>query len=185
MQVGGARVAVAGILGEAAFDNPPQRQRRTLAKPSKRWRVFVDDGIERRFGRGDAGKPGDQSASRTRSDRRRTDRTGSRCRPRVPARDSCMARSPHAAPCPSSSRGRRDRSRAGRSAEAATRARPKSTILMRPARVTMTFSGLRSRCTMPASCAAARPSAICVARSSSRFSGMAPCAARPASGGRR
>ena len=49
--------------------------------------------------------------------------------------------------------------------------------LRAPDLVTITFSGFRSRCTMPASCAAARPSATCVAisrirrgeRASSRF----------------
>ena len=40
-----------------------------------------------------------------------------------------------------------------------------------PSRASITFSGLMSRCTMPIACAAARPSAICTARSSSRFSG--------------
>ena len=43
---------------------------------------------------------------------------------------------------------------------AVRRARPKSRILARPSAVTMTFSGLRSRCTTPLACAAARPSAI-------------------------
>ena len=42
-------------------------------------------------------------------------------------------------------------------------ARPKSRILTSPSFVTITFSGFRSRCTIPASCAFARPSAICVA----------------------
>ena len=38
---------------------------------------------------------------------------------------------------------------------ASTRARPKSSILMRPSRVRITFSGLRSRCVMPLACALA------------------------------
>ena len=42
-------------------------------------------------------------------------------------------------------------------------ARPKSRILTSPSFVTITFSGFRSRCTIPASCAFARPSAIWVA----------------------
>ena len=42
-------------------------------------------------------------------------------------------------------------------------ARPKSRILTRPSFVTKTFSGFRSRWTMPFSCAAARPLAICIA----------------------
>ena len=40
-------------------------------------------------------------------------------------------------------------------------ARPKSRIFTQPSRDTMTFSGLRSRWTMPEACAFARPSAIC------------------------
>lgn len=43
------------------------------------------------------------------------------------------------------------------------RASPKSRILARPSRVTRTLSSLRSRWTMPAACAAARPLAICPA----------------------
>ena len=41
-----------------------------------------------------------------------------------------------------------------------TRASPKSRILTRPSEVRKTFSGFRSRWTIPAACAAARPSAI-------------------------
>ena len=44
-------------------------------------------------------------------------------------------------------------------------ARPKSRILTRPSLVTKTFSGFRSRWTMPFSCAAARPWAIWIAYS--------------------
>ena len=40
-------------------------------------------------------------------------------------------------------------------------ARPKSRIFAKPSFVTMTFSGFRSRCTIPAACALARPSEIC------------------------
>ncbi len=43
--------------------------------------------------------------------------------------------------------------------KSATFARPKSRILMRPLRVTITLAGFRSRWTMPFSCAAASPSA--------------------------
>ena len=53
-------------------------------------------------------------------------------------------------------------------------ARPKSSSLTKPSLETMTFSGLRSRWTMPAECAFARPSAICTATSSSLFVGSAP-----------
>ena len=47
-------------------------------------------------------------------------------------------------------------------------ARPKSMIFACPSSVSMTLAGLRSRCTMPCSCARARPSAISVASSSDR-----------------
>ena len=47
-------------------------------------------------------------------------------------------------------------------------ARPKSMSFARPESVTITFEGLRSRCTMPCACASARPSAISIARSSAR-----------------
>ena len=40
-------------------------------------------------------------------------------------------------------------------------ARPKSRILTCPSPVTITFSGFKSRCTIPEACARARPSAIC------------------------
>ena len=50
-------------------------------------------------------------------------------------------------------------------------AKPKSRIFTKPSGVTITFSGLRSRWTMPAPWAFARPSAICTAISSTRFAG--------------
>ena len=50
-------------------------------------------------------------------------------------------------------------------------ARPKSRILTTPSFDTITFSGFRSRCTIPAACAFARPSAICPERSRSFFDG--------------
>ena len=46
-------------------------------------------------------------------------------------------------------------------------ARPKSRIFTKPSLVTITFSGLRSRCTIPAPCAFARPSDACAAIESS------------------
>ena len=53
-------------------------------------------------------------------------------------------------------------------------ARPKSRILTSPSFVTITFSGFKSRCTIPASCARARPSAIWVAIGSSFLIGTGP-----------
>ena len=47
------------------------------------------------------------------------------------------------------------------SSGAASRARPKSVIFTVPPRVSRMFSGLMSRCTMPASSAACRASATC------------------------
>ncbi len=46
-------------------------------------------------------------------------------------------------------------------------ARPKSRIFTNPSFDTMMFSGFRSRCTMPAECALARPSAVWTATSRS------------------
>ena len=57
-------------------------------------------------------------------------------------------------------------------------ARPKSRIFARPSFVRTTFSGLRSRWTMPLSCAAARPRAIWAPRSTAFRSGRAPAASR-------
>ena len=53
-------------------------------------------------------------------------------------------------------------------------ARPKSRILTNPSFDTMTFSGFRSRCTIPAACAFASPSATCAPMASRRFAGSAP-----------
>ena len=53
-------------------------------------------------------------------------------------------------------------------------ASPKSRILTSPSFVTMTFSGFRSRWTIPASWALARPSAICAAICSSLLTGSGP-----------
>ena len=57
-------------------------------------------------------------------------------------------------------------------------ARPKSRILAKPCLETMTFCGFRSRCTIPAACAAARPSAIWVEISRSFLTGTGPDATR-------
>ena len=57
-------------------------------------------------------------------------------------------------------------------------ARPKSRIFTKPSRLTMMFSGLRSRCTIPAACARASPSATCAEIASRRFTGSAPWSRR-------
>jgi hypothetical protein len=53
-------------------------------------------------------------------------------------------------------------------------ARPKSRIFARPSGVSMMLSGFKSRCAIPAACAAASPSAICTAMSRTFFSGIGP-----------
>ena len=53
-------------------------------------------------------------------------------------------------------------------------AKPKSRILTSPSSPTITFSGFRSRCTIPAPCALASPSAICTAICSNCRTGSAP-----------
>src|SRR5271155_5272429 len=53
-------------------------------------------------------------------------------------------------------------------------ARPKSKTLTRPSRVINTFSGFRSRCTIPFSCAAASPCAMPSAYSIERRTGSGP-----------
>ena len=54
-------------------------------------------------------------------------------------------------------RGREHAERRGPDSSCVSFARPKSRIFTRPSLVMKTFSGFRSRCTMPFSCAAARP----------------------------
>ena len=58
--------------------------------------------------------------------------------------------------------------------DAASLASPKSSTLTRPSRVTITFAGLRSRCTTPFSCAATKASASGIPRSSTWASGNPP-----------
>jgi ABC-type sugar transport system ATPase subunit len=58
------------------------------------------------------------------------------------------------------------------------RASPKSRILTVPSDVTKTFSGFRSRWTMPRACAAARPRAICRAKPMPFRIGIASAASR-------
>ena len=59
-------------------------------------------------------------------------------------------------------------------ADIADLASPKSRIFTRPSRVTRMLAGFRSRCTIPAAWAAASPSAVCTARSSS-LTGFSTC----------
>ena len=66
-------------------------------------------------------------------------------------------RAQHDAGLGAGARGREVRHAEPRSSVCVSLARPKSRILTRPSLVTKTFSGFRSRWTMPFSCAAARP----------------------------
>ncbi len=61
-------------------------------------------------------------------------------------------------------------------------ARPKSMILARPDSVTITFEGLRSRCTTPRTWASASPSATSRARSRARAGSIRPRPSSVASG---
>jgi hypothetical protein len=54
----------------------------------------------------------------------------------------------------------------------ATRAMPKSVMTTRPSLPSSTLSGLRSRCTTPAACAAPSPAQIALATSTTRASGI-------------
>src|ERR1700712_5519855 len=67
------------------------------------------------------------------------------------------------------------------------RASPKSSSFPRPSGSTITFSGLRSRCTMPAACAAARAAAswpvIAAASATGRRRPGAPAGGRGGGGG--
>ena len=67
-------------------------------------------------------------------------------------------------------------------APAATLARPKSSSFTRPVDEIITFEGLRSRWTIPAAWAAARPSAASVAMRRTSGSGSGPRARRADSG---
>ena len=59
-------------------------------------------------------------------------------------------------------------------------ARPKSSTFTLPSGVSLTFAGLRSRCTMPFSCASSSASASCFATSVASSTGSAPRFSRSA-----
>ena len=62
-------------------------------------------------------------------------------------------------------------------------ANPKSSTFTVPSSLTFTLAGLRSRWMTPASCAASKASAICLAMGSASSSGIGPCLIRSASVG--
>ena len=80
---------------------------------------------------------------------------------RAPARETCSRRSPSRRPA--QSLGKSGFQTGGSLFAGPTLAKPKSRILTRPSLVTNRLSGLRSRWTIPFSCAAANPCAICTA----------------------
>ena len=59
-------------------------------------------------------------------------------------------------------------------------ASPKSSTLTLPSGVTLTFAGLRSRWTMPFSCASPSASAICLAKARASSTGIGPRFSRSA-----
>ena len=149
------------LLGEAALDDPAQR-RRSLRGSSRRSAPALRSGSPRACrSRSSSGTRACPSPSRRGSSRTRTGPSGSRAPARSPARATCSRPSPRRRPAssPSSSAGSTLAAPGDRSS--VSFARPKSRILTSPSFVTITFSGFRSRWTIPASCAAARPSAIC------------------------
>ena len=154
-------VALLGILGQAALDDPAQRRRdlrvqRPRSAPAPR--SGSPPACRRRSSSETLSCP---SPSRTGSSRRRTGRSGSRPAARSPARATCSRPSPRPRPASFPSRREVRSLAAARPPSDVSFARPKSRILTSPSFVTITFSGFRSRCTIPASCALARPSAIC------------------------
>ena len=124
-------------------------------------RLLLEDRRHRVGGGLAAGTRAGPPASRRAPRRRRRCRRGDRPAGRAPARAPCSR--PCRAPCPASVSDLRRSRRRGASGAVdlgSSFARPKSRILTRPSSVMKMFSGLRSRWTMPLSCAAASPRAI-------------------------
>ena len=94
----------------------------------------------------------------------------------APARGSCKrpSREPRPAACRRRSRWANGRGRVGRDSGANALARPKSRTFTFPAGVTLMLAGLRSRWTMPFSCAASSASAIWRPRASVSSTGTGP-----------
>ena len=65
--------------------------------------------------------------------------------------------------------------RGARRASSLSTTRPRSSSTTRPCRVTRTFDGLMSRCTLPAPCSATSPVASCNSVARSRDSSSLPC----------
>ena len=152
-------------LRKTAVDDPADRHRHRRTDLPDRRRIVANDGGQR-F---DRRRLRERAAAREHLVQDETEREliGAviRRHGRSPARATCSPPCPgccpDASPAPSSSAPTWDRA-------PTSFARPKSRILAKPSLETIRFSGLRSRCTIPASCALARPSAICAAICSAR-----------------
>ena len=153
-------VTLVRLLGQAAVDDPAQsRGRARRGGRDRRLRVLADD---RRQSLG-SGVPLPGALAREHLVEDRAERELVRAKVhaigRRPARATCIR------PCRARCRAASRRPRTSRcplpppAYSGDDLARPKSRILTTPSRVTIRFSGFRSRCTMPRAWAAASPSA--------------------------
>ena len=165
---GDVRQALRAVLDEAALEQDAHRGREIRGQP-RPIRLVADDRGERIRDRPRPRTSWSPSASRRARTRTPTRPCACRRAFRGPAPGSCTPR------CRGSSRSRSPRSswsegasasRSARRAEPSPTtafARPKSRTFTLPSGVSLTLAGLRSRWTMPLSCASARASAICFA----------------------
>ena len=166
---------VFGLLLQAVAQNPLDRGSEPARRLRELRRVLLRDRGHRLGRRVAAEGPFARRASRRRSSRgKRCPSAGPRAS-RAPARATCSPPSPSPYPVPSPSAS----ATASPSAAAdAALARPKSRIFTRPSDVTKRFSGFRSRWTIPFSCAAASPCAICIPYSKALRCGIGPSSSR-------
>ena len=165
------REALRRLLLQAAPHHALERRRHARHRRRQVGRVRVQDRRHRVGGRCRAGTARAPTAARRARSRTRRCRRGGRTAGRAPARAPCSPPCPRSRPCSvdgaSVDRRRLRRFGSGRVSFAI----PKSRILTCPSFVTKTLAGFRSRWTIPFSCAAARPRAICTAMSTARRSG--------------
>ena len=150
-------VAALGILGQAALDDPPQRRRNLRIDRPDRLRLLVQDRRERVDRRPLLERPPARRHLVQDRAEARTGPTGNPPTPRSPAPATCSRPCPTIIPGSSPSRWADATPRRCPIPSYVSFARPKSRILTSPSFVTMTFSGFRSRCTIPASCAFEQP----------------------------
>ena len=164
-------VALVGVLGETALHDPAQRRRRPRVEPARPARARPDDRGER-LG---AGRLLEGALARRHLVEDRAERE--LVRPEVHGPPARLLRRHVADRAHDGARlrllRRRPSARRDACSVGATNsfARPKSSSLTKPSFETMTFSGFRSRCTIPAACALARPRRSARATSSSFFVG--------------